>query len=122
MNILCVDDEPKILRILTQYLTMVGHTVKSASDGENGLRQLSQQHPSFDLIITDIRMPSMSGLELIRRIRNLGLDIPVVVMSGHQDDEVDKAMSELRIAAVLEKPFLFDDIDELLDLVSKLNL
>lgn len=122
MNILCIDDEPQILRILTKYLTMVGHAVKSASDGEDGLRQLSSQQPPFDLIITDVRMPAMTGLELIGRIRSLGVDIPVVVMSGHQDDEIDKAEKESGVVAVLEKPFSFDDIDELLTLVSRLNI
>ncbi len=118
MNILCIDDEPGILQMLTQYLTMIGHTVKSADDGEEGWREFNSFQPGFDLVITDVRMPRMTGLQLLGKIRNLGIDTPVAVIAGHSDTEIAEAAREFGILKILAKPFTFEDVDEVLSLLS----
>ena len=117
MHILCIDDEPEILRILIQYLDMIGHTVKSAPGGEEGWKILDSYQPGFDLIITDVRMPGMTGLQFLEKLRGLGLDTPVVVISGHNDHELAEAARQFGILQILAKPFSLDDVDEALELV-----
>ena len=113
-----VDDEPEILRLLTEYLTMIGHLVKSAPNGEEGWLIFSSFQPAFDLVITDVRMPKMDGLQLLEKIRGRGIDTPVVVIAGHSDSEIAKAAKKFGILKILAKPFSFDDVDEVLALVS----
>ena len=118
MHILCIDDEPEIIRILSQYLDMVGHTVKNAPDGKQGWEIFSSYEPGFDLIITDVRMPGMTGLQFLEKLRDLGLDTPVVIISGHNDHEVAEAARQFGILKILAKPFSFDDVDAALALVA----
>jgi len=118
MNILCIDDEPEILRILIQYLEMIGHTAQSAIDGKEGWKVFNSYQPGFDLIITDVRMPGMTGLQFLEKLRKLGLDTPVVVISGHNDHEIAEADRQFGILKILAKPFSFDDVDDAVAIVS----
>ena len=118
MHILCIDDEPEILRILLQYLDMIGHTVESAHDAKKGWEIFSSYQPGFDLIITDVRMPGMTGLQFLEKLRALKFDTPVVVISGHNDHEIAEAARQFGILKILAKPFSFDDVDDALTLVS----
>ena len=85
MNILCIDDEPEVLRLLTQYLVMIGHLVKSAPNGEEGWLLFSSFQPAFDLVITDVRMPKMDGLQLLEKIRGRGIDTPAPRTENRND-------------------------------------
>lgn len=76
-NILAVDDEPQIVRVLKLTLSSHGYVVRIASDGLDALRIMENWMP--DLVITDLRMPNMDGLELCRRIRNES-SIPILVL------------------------------------------
>ncbi len=103
MNLLLVDDEPDVRKSLSQFLEKLGHKVATATSGLDGLRDF---HCSdFDLVITDIRMPGMDGLELLRRIKEVersGVD--VIVVTGHGD--MDNAIKALKYGAFdyLQKP------------------
>lgn len=103
MNILLVDDEPDVRRSLSQFLTKLGHTICCAGDGMEGLREFHSNQ--FDLIITDIRMPSLSGLELIRRIKEIERSpVDIIIITGHGD--MDNAIKALKYGAYdyLQKP------------------
>lgn len=104
-RILVVDDDPRLLHIIAMYLGIEGYDVKTASNGEEGLREVASHRP--DLIILDIMMPGMDGVEACRRIR---LDpetahIPVLMFSALSGDEdVERA----RLAGanhLITKPF-----------------
>jgi DNA-binding response OmpR family regulator len=88
-HILIIDDEPDICFILQTYLTSEGHTVETAGDGKAGLRLAGLHH--YDLVITDIVMPEMDGLEVITGIKRTFPDIRIIVMTGGTD-KVDKAL------------------------------
>ena len=104
-RILVVDDDPRLLHIVEMYLGIEGYEVRTASNGEEGLRQVDAQRP--DLIILDIMMPGMDGLEACRRIRGnpATADVPVLMFSALSgDDDVERA----RLAGanhLITKPF-----------------
>jgi EAL domain-containing protein (putative c-di-GMP-specific phosphodiesterase class I) len=79
-RVLLVDDEPAIARSLTRILTSAGHVVRAATSGEEAVALLASE--SFDVILSDIRMPRMDGLTLLRAIRARDLDVPVAFMTG----------------------------------------
>ena len=104
-RILVVDDDPRLLHIVAMYLGIEGFDVATASNGEEGLREVDAHRP--DLIILDIMMPGMDGVEACRRIRSnpeTG-DIPILMFSALSgDDDVERA----RLAGanhLITKPF-----------------
>lgn len=101
MRVLIVDDEVLLLRSLRRRLVRAGHHVMIASNGREALEALAEA--DFDVIVTDVRMPEMTGLELARRLSRLQPTLPVIFMSGHADT-FDRELLELNPIAVLEKP------------------
>lgn len=95
-NILIVDDEPGIRQILTLSLADLGYTVTSASSGEEALRLLEQATP--DIVLADIKMPGIDGVDLLRRVKSQYPDIEVIMISGHGD--MDLAIKSLQLQAV----------------------
>jgi EAL domain-containing protein (putative c-di-GMP-specific phosphodiesterase class I) len=79
-RVLLIDDHPKLLRALAKILTHAGYAVTTACDGREALEQL--RLASFDAIVSDIMMPHMTGLELLRAVREQDLDVPVILMTG----------------------------------------
>jgi CheY-like chemotaxis protein len=83
-TILCIDDEPEILRLREQQLEMCGFLVLTASSGTEGLQLLSDGQV-VDLVLLDYVMPGMSGEELAKELKRLYPRVPIVLMSGFQD-------------------------------------
>lgn len=80
-RILLVDDEPEIRRLLSRHLQRLGYTVREAGDGEEAVALAIAEIP--DVVITDMAMPRMGGLELLERLRNMDPGLPVIVLTGH---------------------------------------
>jgi DNA-binding response OmpR family regulator len=87
-KILVIEDDPSILRGLQLNLTMEGYLVRSASDGEAGLALARTEHP--DLVVVDVMLPRLGGLEVVREIRKDDPDLPVLILSakGQESDKV----------------------------------
>src|SRR6266542_3281637 len=87
--ILIVDDDPGQRKIVEFWLQEAGYTVVTATDGLNGLKAFQQDSPS--LVITDMRMPHMSGLDLMAKIKVINDDVPVILITafGTVSDAVD---------------------------------
>ena len=101
-TILVVDDEPQILRLVRAYLEEAGFRVVTASDGEQALYVARHEHP--DLIILDILMPKMDGLEFTRRIRR-ERDVPIIMLTARVE-ETDRIVGlELGADDYVTKPF-----------------
>ena len=107
-TILVVDDEPAACSALTTILTAAGHTVLIASDGEQALRQIELALP--DLILSDLCMPNMGGLELLRELRQRAPAVPVLLMTA--SSAIENAVAAMREGAVdyLTKPLNIDEL------------
>lgn len=102
-KILVVDDEPVVVKSCERILTPEGYAVESALNGNEAIGKLGKN--SFDLVITDLKMPDIDGLELIRWIRNSKPDTGIVVITGYPSQESIKEALSLRILDYLPKPF-----------------
>ncbi len=111
-KILIIDDERSIRNTLKDILTYESHDVDLAQDGFEGLEKIKEN--KFDIILCDIKMPKMDGLEVLGKIVELGVDTPVVMISGH--GTVDTAVEAIKKGAYdfIEKPL---DLNRLLVII-----
>lgn len=98
-HILVVDDEQYIRKLLSKLLTDVDYQVDTAEDGAIGWEKLQSQ--TYDLLVTDNRMPKVSGVELVRRIRAAQMTLPIIMITATPPENIE----DLELAVVLEKPF-----------------
>ncbi len=111
-KILVIDDEKDIREAVIGFLS--GYQVVEAENGMDGLELVKSEKP--DLIITDIVMPELQGIEFITRLNKVKKYIPVIVMSGNTvGKEYLKAAELLGAVATIEKPFDFDDLKRCVD-------
>ncbi|MHB0914679.1 MAG: response regulator [Thermoleophilia bacterium] len=113
-RILVVDDEAVIRDVCSQVLENLGYLVVTAGSGREALRLVSED--SFDVVVTDIMMPDMSGLELLEIIKRTSLEIQPVVITGLGTFEMATQADRLGAREFVVKPFT---PDELGDAVSK---
>lgn len=110
INVLVVEDEPVFRGLLGSVLESSGYQVEFACDGMQALEFLSKQHRTFDLVITDIQMPRMSGLELAKELMSQPDPVPIIAMTGFGDMELVIHLLRLGVEDFLEKPFGFEDM------------
>ena len=84
-SILIIDDEKAIRKTLTEILSYEGYKIEEASDGEEGLKKFSAT--TYDVVLCDIKMPKMDGLEFLEKAREVNGDVPIIVISGHGNIE-----------------------------------
>jgi two-component system KDP operon response regulator KdpE len=107
-NILVVDDEPQITRVLKTTLSSQGYGIRTAADGEQALHEMKGWSP--DLVITDLRMPKMDGLQLCRAIR-AKCRIPIIVLSVKGEETIKVEALDAGADDYITKPF---NVNELL--------
>src|SRR5579884_3872814 len=106
-NILVVDDEPQITRVLKTTLSSQGYGVRSAADGEEAINEMRSWSP--DLIFTDLRMPRMDGLELCRRIRK-DSRIPIIILSVKGEESIKVDALDAGADDYITKPFSVNEL------------
>lgn len=116
LKILLVEDEEKLATLLKDAIGDNFHSFTIAYDGEEGLEMFSNITP--DIVITDITMPKMTGLEMAKKIKKLNANVPIIILSAFSD--TDKFLDAIDIGVVkyLIKPF---DPDELLEYISSIS-
>ena len=114
-RILMVDDEPNTCQILAMRLSREGYEVECAHDASSALKKLTKE--SFDLILTDLMMEGLSGLDLLRRIRGANNDIPVVILTGHESLESAITATHLHVSDYLTKSAF--SMKELIEVVER---
>ena len=107
-SILIVEDEPKMRRVLELHLAQEGFIAHSAADAETGLLLLNRE--KVDLVVTDLRLPDMSGLELLRAVKRVNALLPVVVMTAY--GTVESAVEAMKVGAsdYVLKPFALEEL------------
>jgi two-component system, OmpR family, KDP operon response regulator KdpE len=108
LRVLIVDDEPAILRFLRAGLTNQGFTVSEAEVGESVLDIVRRQ--GTDLVVLDLGLPDIDGLEIIRRMRDEGSAIPIIVLSSRDDEGSKVAALDLGADDYVTKPFGIDEL------------
>jgi two-component system, OmpR family, KDP operon response regulator KdpE len=106
-NILVVDDEPQITRVLKTSLSSQGYGIRTAADGEEALQTMREWAP--DLIVTDLRMPNMDGLELCRRVRSESR-IPIIVLSVKGEETIKVKALDAGADDYVTKPFSMNEL------------
>ncbi|OGR13394.1 MAG: anti-anti-sigma factor [Desulfobacterales bacterium RIFOXYA12_FULL_46_15] len=102
MKILVIDDEKPTLSMFRLFLTAYGYEVHTAEDGEKGLALFHEIKPG--IVFTDIKMPGLDGLEVLRRIRKSGIPSEVIVITGHGDMENAVEALDLDASDFINKP------------------
>lgn len=118
-RILVVDDETSVAGVLASALARWGYSVVTARNGEEAVRAYHKQAGHFDVVITDINMPGLNGIDLIHVLRAERPGQVIVVMTGLHDDQRIRTLESLKIAAILRKPFSLEEVSGML---SGLNL
>jgi CheY-like chemotaxis protein len=107
-HVLLVDDEPALARVFARALEAAGFAVDVAGDGVEGLNRLLAG--SYDVLVSDVCMPRMSGLRLLDSTRKLRPDIPVVLMTAQLDPTTYERARELGTVRYLLKPFTLEQL------------
>jgi CheY-like chemotaxis protein len=111
-TILLIDDDAEVREFIRDCLQGLGHTVVSAEDGEEGLRELGRSQP--DLVLLDYAMPEMHGADVARAIRTTHPSLPIVFVTGYAESkQMDSAVGE--DCAVLRKPFSMAELAAILE-------
>ena len=105
LKILSVDDEPSIAQSMRFIFTQPLFELASALDGETALARMAREPESFDVVITDNNMPGVSGVELVRQLREREFSGKIMVLSAHLSTDVRAAYETLDVDAMIEKPF-----------------
>ena len=112
---LVVEDKPEMIQILTDYvLSPQGYVTLTALDGEEGLRMALTEEP--DLVILDLRMPKMSGLQVLQTLRERQYLVPVIVLTAYGSEEVVVRALRLGAKQCIAKPF---ELDEMIHVVKR---
>lgn len=113
LKILAVDDETQIADLIQLMLKEVGYDVLSCSDSERAINIIKNE--DFDIVLTDLGMPGISGWEIAKAVKKKDRNIPVVLMTGRGADYEGKDLSDRCVDEVIPKPFRLKNILNILD-------
>ena len=111
-SVLVIDDDADVREMLTDFLGAHGYSVRAAADAASGLAQISQVSP--EIVLVDIAMPGLSGVDALPRILALAPRVAVVMVSGAGDDDIAVRTRALGAVDYLVKPFDFSRLHETL--------
>jgi len=112
-HVLVVDDTKNIRLLLTKCLELEGYTVKTANDGHEALEMFKSE--VFDLAFLDIKMPQVSGTEVLKRIRELGINTPVIIITAYATVKNAVECTQMGAVAYIQKPFTADKVRSILN-------
>jgi CheY-like chemotaxis protein len=119
LQILVVEDEKAIAHMIAMVLGGPAAKVARAANGWEALIKIGATARPFDVVITDHRMPRMTGLQLVRRLRAQNFGGKILVVSGHLSDEDIRAYEELSVDMMMSKPFDFDELQQAMAVLNK---
>ncbi|HIJ94387.1 MAG TPA: GAF domain-containing protein [Desulfuromonadales bacterium] len=120
-TVLLVEDEEEVRLIAAALLKKLGYTVIAASDGKGALELYRENTTDISLVVTDMGMPGMDGGELFRELKTLKPELPIIISSGFGDVDVTAKIAHEDIAALINKPYRFDMLREVLQRVENVS-
>ncbi|MFT5726839.1 MAG: CheY-like chemotaxis protein [Desulforhopalus sp.] len=120
-HVLVVDDEPLLVRLNKRRLEDDGYSVSVTTTSLDALDLVTINPGKYDLLLTDLTMPGLSGRELIQKILLLVPTLPVIVLTGMSDPEIEQELYDLGVKAILEKPLLDDELVKAVDRVLQVD-
>ncbi len=108
--ILIVEDDDSVRTFTARALAADGHAVETACDGEEGLERIRERAHALDLVLSDIRMPIMDGIEMARATRRDYPDLTILLMTGYADQRERAAELDGSAVGVIDKPFSLADL------------
>ncbi|MGK5095316.1 response regulator [Deltaproteobacteria bacterium TL4] len=118
MKILVLDDDPILREIVSEYVQEAGHEIEVAENGVEGWDLFSTRPHDFQAMIIDVRMPVMDGLTFVKKIRKQGFHLPIIMMTGDDEERYSAEFLKLGVKTILPKPF---ELHELHDVLKKLD-
>ncbi len=118
LHILLAEDEIHLRYTLSLILRRSGYLVTTVTDGEAALREIQQKNPSsipVDLLVTDIQMPVLTGLELLEELEEQNINIPTIVITGYGTRDMWFQLFKMGLVNYLEKPFNPRELLELIE-------
>jgi PAS domain S-box-containing protein len=103
-SILVVDDEELVIDVLVKMLEHLGYKVSASESGLKALKTFHHRPDKFDLVISDLTMPDMTGLELVKQLHKVRSDLPVIIMTGFGESVTGDILDHYGISAVIGKP------------------
>src|SRR5688500_17571193 len=119
-SVLLVDDEAELLSVLGRALRGRGHEVEAVGDARKAL-DLVGSGKNYDVVVSDISMPDMDGITLLRGVRERNLDLPVVLMTGSPSIETAVRAVELGALRYLTKPFRAEELEGVVEYAVRLH-
>ncbi len=110
--ILIAEDEEIERSVLVDALEILGYKVKAAENGRQAFDIITSTH--VDLLVTDIHMPEMTGLQLLRRLREISIEIPVILLTGYDAYEAQRKAKKYNAEGLLLKPYKMNILNNLI--------
>jgi len=118
-RILCIDDEQSVIKLIKQMLEQLGYKVEARTSSVEALEFFRERPNRFDLVITDMTMPDMTGDQLAKKMMKIRPDIPIILCTGFSERTSEKEAEKMGIRTFLMKPFkmrsLGDTVRKVLD-------
>ena len=113
-KVLFIDDEPQIAGMAKRHLEKLGYGVEIRTDSREALELFKIKHAEFDLVITDVTMPHMSGDKLARELLKIEPRLPIILCTGFSTRVSEHRIAQLGIRAVMMKPLVRDELAQLI--------
>ena len=105
LHILLADDQPSVTQSVSIVLRYAGHQIESVTDGSDAFAQLTAKSADYDLLITDHTMPTLTGLQLVAKLRTAKFTGKIIVLSAYLTSANEQAYHALGVDHILHKPF-----------------
>jgi CheY-like chemotaxis protein len=119
LRILVVEDEKALAHMIAMVLGGPASKIATAKNGWEALIKIGATARPFDVVITDHRMPRMTGIQLVQRLRKQNFGGKILVLSAHLSDEDIRAYEELNVDMMMSKPFDFDELQQAMAVLNK---
>ena len=116
-KILVVDDEPAIRELLSSFLEIMDYEVESASNGKDAIEIIEKNN--FSIIISDVKMPDINGIDLLKKVKEFNKKIEVILITGFPNNEDREQALKLGAYAYIPKPFKLQIIANILEEIFK---